>query len=198
MESGKIVRFWKWFSNHYKSFGEHFENEELLDELNDEIALLGDFAWEVGPGSHTENQFVVSPGGDPELLRLTQEIVAQAPDIPEWEFYNAKPPKQWDLIFDFEDENGATIEINASAWRYQLLKYADGTFEVIIETRDLADLNETDKITVSEILLDGILGEEVRMKYISYIEIIENLKEENLSKHNIMSNLASHFKQLIS
>ena len=58
------------------------------------------------------------------------------------------------------------MEINASQWKYVLLRYEDGMFEVIIKALHLKQLEDNDKVTVSEIVLDGILDEELRIQTI--------------------------------
>lgn len=192
-----INMFWDWFSKHSKDLGENFDNEKVLAEIDDRLMDLGGFAWEIGPGSKTKNQLVISPGGDLNLLPITKEIVSYAKTIPGWEFHYAKPPKEWDLMFDFEKDNGDVIGINASNWQYVLLRYEDGGFEIIIQTHDLDSLSEDDQLVASEILLDGILGEEIRMLHISYIDVVKKFDNQYISKSSDIKNLDSHLKTLL-
>ena len=192
-----INMFWDWFSNYYKEIGENFDNEMVLTEIDDKLMDLGGFAWEIGPGSKAINQLVISPGGDPDLLPITKDIVSYAKIIPGWEFHYAKPPKEWDLIFDFEKDNGDVIDINASSWQYVLLKYEDGVFEIILQTHDLDGLSEDDRLVASEILLDGILGEEVRMLHINYIDVVDSFDDQHLNKSSDIMYLKNHLKTLL-
>jgi hypothetical protein len=192
-----INMFWDWFAKHYIDLGTNFDNEKVLKELDDQLMSLGDFAWEIGPGTKIANQLVISPGGDVTLLPITKEIVSYAKNIPGWEFHYAKPPKEWDFIFDFENHNGEVINIDASNWQYVLLRYEDGGFEIIIQTHDLVGLNEEDKLTASEILLDGALGEEIRMLHICYIDVVERFDNQYVDKSNVMKNLNNHLKRLL-
>jgi hypothetical protein len=41
--------FWHWFSQYYEEFGQNFDHETALIELDNKIMDLGDFAWEIGP-----------------------------------------------------------------------------------------------------------------------------------------------------
>ncbi|TCC99444.1 hypothetical protein [Pedobacter hiemivivus] len=189
--------FWDWFSKHCKDLGENFDNEKLLTEIDDRLTDLGGFAWEIGPGTKADNQLVISPGGDLSLLPVTKGIVSYAKIIPGWEFHYAKPPKEWDLIFDFEKDNGDLIEIDASNWQYVLLKYEDGKFEIIIQVHDLDGLSENDKLVASGILLDGILGEEVRMLRISYIDVVRKIDNQYASKSTDIKYLDNHLKTLL-
>jgi len=192
-----INMFWDWFSKHYKDLGENFDNEKVLNEIDDKLMDLGGFAWEIGQGTKSDNQLVISPGGDLDLLPITKEIVSYAKIIPGWEFHYAKPPKEWDFIFDFEKDNGDVFEINASNWQYVLLKYEDEGFEIIIQTRDLDGLGEDDKLVASEILLDGILGEEVRMLHTSYIDVVKDFDNQHVNKSTDINCLNNHLKTLL-
>jgi hypothetical protein len=189
--------FWQWFSSHHKEFGENFDNEEMLAELNDRIVGLGDFAWEIGPGTKNNNQLVISPGGNLDLLPVSKQIISYATTIPGWIFCYAKPPREWNLLFNFRIEDDVIIEVNASKWKYVLLRYEDMGFEIIVQTRDLKNLCENDKLIAAEILLDGILGEEVRMIHITNIEIVEEVGFQYQNKVNDMIYLDKHFEKLV-
>ena len=104
-------------------------------------------------------------------------MVKNAQHCSGWEFYYAKPPKIWELIFDFETSNGTFIEVNVSAWQYVILKYDDGIFETIIRAPNLNALCETDNLTAEEITLDGVLGEELRMQVICEIDVVEKFED---------------------
>lgn len=190
-----IKKFWDWFSAHHNDFGEYFDNEELLSELDHKITDLGDFVWEIGPGINANNQLVISPGGDLDLLSNTKQIISCTKAVPNWEFHYAKPPKQWDFIFDLEKFDGSQVQIDASQWKYVLLKYDDGMFEIIIQTPDLKKLDEEEKLIASEILLDGILGEEKRMLLICDIDVVEEFEMQYANKSNDITKLSD---QLIS
>jgi hypothetical protein len=193
----EVNSFWKWFSDNCGYFGQNFDNEELLDDLDNRINELGEFTWEIGPGTSSMNQLVISPGGDIDLLPYTKEIVSYAPVVFDWEFYHAKPPKEWEFIFDFEKDDGNAVEINASQWKYVLLKYDDGMFEVILQTRDLHGFSEDDKIVISEILLDGILGEERRMLFICGVDVTEEFEDSYKLKSSNIKSLSNQMKSLI-
>jgi len=80
---------------------------------------------------------------------------------------------------------------------YTLLKFDDGMFEIIIQTNDLKHLIEEDKRTASEILIDGILGEEKRMSLICDIEIVDQFEDRYINSQTDIKDLYIHFKNLV-
>nr|WP_199081962.1 hypothetical protein [Pedobacter sp. ASV19] len=195
-EIEEIKNFWKWFLTHCNDFGEKFENEKLINELDERILDLGNFVWEIGPGVEHDNMLVISPGGDPDLLEKTKEIISYATLCKGWEFYYSKQPKEWDLIFILEKDNGDEIEIDGRHWQYTLLKFDDGMFKVIFKAPGLSTLSADERLTAAEIILDGILGEEFRILTIEEIEVVDDSEDQNTSKINDISILKKHLKQL--
>jgi hypothetical protein len=196
----KVRQFWEWFSENCQNFGVDFDNTELLERLDSWVTQLGDYSWEIGPGKAKNNALVISPNGDEDLLQDTKLIISSAKDCEGWEYYYAKPPKgnEWNLIFSLETSEGEIVEVDASHWEYALLEYEDGMFEIIIKVTDLQQLDESDKQTSAEILLDGILGEEIRMQTICGIDVVEKFVELYRDKAGNIKNLSNHIKTLIA
>jgi hypothetical protein len=192
----QVEKFWNWFYTNCQNFGDKFENKALLAELDVRVAKLGPFSWEIGPGKVEENAFVISPNGDIQMLEYTKSIIAKARHCHSWEFYYAKPPKKWELKFDYKTAEDKKLHIDASQWKYVLAQYEDGTFEIIIRPFPLLDLNDQDKLSVAEILLDGVLGEEARMKLISYIDVVEQFEEADQRGVSSIGVLSDHLSSL--
>jgi len=193
-EIGEIKNFWEWFLAHCNDFGEKFENEKLINELDERILNLGDFVWEIGPGVEHSHMLVISPGGDPELLKKTKEIISYSISCEGWEFYYSKPPKEWNLLFIFQKDNGEEIEIDGGHWKYTLLKFDDGMFKVIFKASGLSTLSTDERLTAAEIILDGILGEEFRILRIGEIGVVDEFEDQCNS--NDISSLEKDLKQL--
>jgi hypothetical protein len=191
-----VDEFWAWFYENSQNFGEKFDNRELLAELDSRITTLGPFSWEIGPGKFQENSLVISPNGDLEVLEYSKAVVEKAKQWPGWEFYYAKPPKKWELKFDYQVNEDRTVQIDASLWQYVLAEYEDGTFEIVIKLHPLLDLNDQDQLSVAEIVLDGILGEEMRMKLISFIEVVDEFEESYTRGINSITSLGEHLTSL--
>lgn len=193
-----IDEFWHWFLKVSGEFGDGFENQQLIEELDRRIALLGQYSWEIGSGlEHDLNSSLTfSPSGNQDLLVETREIVKAAPACLGWEFYSAKPPKKWQRQFILKDEDDCKIPVDASHVRYVLFKYPDGMCDIILEDRMLIELPENLQQTAVEILLDGELGEEKRMTLISSIEVVSELDNAMQTKSTSIEYLARHINSL--
>ncbi len=172
-----VKEFWAWFVNHAAEFGDAFENEVLLQELDERVTALGEFTWEVGPGHHKASAFALSPAGNRDLLAVTQAIVDTAPVIPEWEFHAAKQAKPWEPRFQIHDTQGEPFQVDATNWRSVLLEYADGVREVVVEAANLSSLPEDHRRWAVEIALDCLLGERQRLESIDIITVVDDLND---------------------
>jgi hypothetical protein len=65
-------------------------------------------------------------------------------------------------------------------------------FEIIIKAPDVEALNVDHRVTAAEIVLDGILGEEVRMNKIDTIEVVSEFEKVHQSKAGKIQYLAAH------
>lgn len=193
----QINSFWEWFSQNCNHFGNNFENESLLNELDEKILSLGNFSWEVGPGQIKSNQLVISPNGELNMLPYAKEIIEyrKSNECLDWEFYYAKPPKKWEykLLYSYKE---CELVIDISKWEYVLLQYEDGLLEIILKVPTDLDLEYDDQLAIADISLDSILGEEIRMIYIERIEIVHSFSNELESKASNIKTLNSVVNKL--
>jgi hypothetical protein len=189
-----VLIFWDWFYKNINSL----ENgdKDVINQLDQKIVSLGDFAWEIGPGKVERNSFVISPNGRKDLLTLTKQIIKVAPNCEGWEFRYAKPPKDWDLIFNIQNSHGRPIEINAKNWEYVLFEFPDRTFDIVIKAPSLIDLEDNEKTYCAEIVLDGILGEEKHIELIENIEIVNEFDEDLNGRKSSIKSINSHINSL--
>lgn len=194
-----IAEFWQWFRSVCGHFGDSFQNRKLIDELDSRVARLGQFSWELGPGVHDSHNsaLVLTPCGDPDLLRETREVIEAAPECPGWEFYPAKPPKNWQRKFVLQNDDGSTVDVDASSARYVLLRYPDGVFDVLLADHELAALPESLRETAVEVLLDGELGEERRMMSIHSVDVVGEFEEEMQRRSSSIETLAAHVRSFV-
>lgn len=193
-----IAEFWQWFKSICGCFGDKFQNRELIDELDSRVERLGQFSWELGPGvkDSRNNALVLTPCGDLALLAETRSVIKGAPECPGWEFYPAKPPKEWSRQFALQADDGSRVSIDASGARYVLLQYPDGLFDVLLADRGIASLPVELQQTATELVLDGELGEERRMVSIHTVDVVGAFEGEMQRKSSRISCLAAHIKSL--
>jgi hypothetical protein len=193
-----IAEFWQWFQAVSGQFGERFENQHLIDELDARIVRLGKFAWEIGPGVKSDHNsaLVLTPSGDTDLLTETRKVIKAAPECAGWEFYSAKPPKKWQRKFVLQSQEG-DFSVDASRVRYVLLQHPDGVFDLLLAEQNMAALPKSLQQTAAEVLLDGELGEEVRMETIHSVEIVAQFNDDLQHKSSPIEFLAKHLHSLV-
>jgi hypothetical protein len=192
----KIEAFWTWFEEVAADLGANLGNDMLLSELDDRVATLGDVSWEVGPGADERYSFVITPDGSKELLGLCDRIVSLAPEVSQWEFHSARPPREWDMRFTLGREAGRILDVDARTWRYVLFKFADGAFDIIVEQPNLGTADEQDRYAAAVMLIDGILGERRRLQLINEVEPVVVLAAEEAERASKVNVLAKHLASL--
>lgn len=186
-----INDFWKWFDAVHSHFGKHFENQSLVDELDSRIANMGNYSWEIGPGFRNpdNSMLVFSPSGDAQILEDTRNIVDRAPFIAGWEFYPAKPPKQWNRVFCMQISSNEIID--ARSWSYVAHAENPGRFRLVIVAPALNNMSPILRTIAAEIFLDGEVGEAERIHRISSIEVVTSCDPEFALKSRPIAELAA-------
>jgi hypothetical protein len=169
MTEVQILIFWKWFDKNSNSLQSDKYPNAHFSEL-DRIISGWDLSWEVGPGIKKENSFTISPNGSKSLLDKTKKIISLAHEINHWEFYFAKQPKEnWHLA-NLVEKN---LSIDATDWEYVLLKYEDEKVEILLKAKCLSELDNDTKINAADLILANLLGEELLIEKIDFMEIVE-------------------------
>ena len=167
-----VASFWRWFSEHSSELAAKSVLPDLVAQLETRLFAIARLDWEIGPGRNAANLFALSPRGDQEALQLTQSVIAQAPNLTDWEFYPAKPPRNWNLAFKLR-VNDEAIEIDGKQWEFVAYEFNDGTYDLMFRSNSTQDLSEDYLNWAATIIVDGELGEEKRMKAIGNIEVVE-------------------------
>lgn len=200
MDSSKrslqAAAFWNWFSQNASLIGRLLNDSDShhIDELlSPRVRSLGEgIRWEVGPGVETEYRFSLSPNGNRDRLRLTDAIVAAAPNVIGWKFHSGKPPKQWDLRLNVRD-----VPIDARPWQYLLTGYNDGEFyDVTLVAPNLPASIDDLRDLAGYLVLEGILGERVVIERIGRIELVSDVPQSSVDRLSDIAVLASHLRHL--
>ncbi len=113
-EDDPIEEFFEWFEERRASLAGLMEaarksspkrqgdltaqRPSILERVHQEVyprlaEIDADLDFEIGAGLEKRYAFTVSGGGAAELIPVVQTVVAQAPDLPEWEFVAFKRPR---------------------------------------------------------------------------------------------------------
>lgn len=194
MEEVKIQKFWDWFKMNHSKINPEIITEDMIDALDSKILELGDFAWEIREGKSKPNMLIISPGGDVDLIAQTKMIIEHAFIIDEWEFEYFKPAKDWDYSFYIDDER----LIDASDWEYVLLKFSDGTFDILIKADNIDSLNDEEQSIAIDITLESCIGEKDYLEKILNYELVNSFEGKHNNKQNKMTVFPEHFAKSLS
>jgi len=177
MKHKNIISFWTWFKVIGDRLASNVEDNSILTELDKRIRKLHPrLSWEIGPGRTREWQLVISPNLDPELRKMTDAIIAEAPILPRWQFYSSRRPKEWNYHFQLES-GGHLKNVDASSWKFVLLEYPDDTFEILLEGRDAISLADDQRWQAAAIVLESVLGEDPLLGKVEF-ELVDKLEPQ--------------------
>ncbi len=170
---------------------------EVVASLNSHVdALDPGLAWEIGPGSTAEWRFTLSPDSDEALSGVARDAISRAPQIPGWEFRAFRQPRDACLIVDVNTLRGAA-QIDASDAEYALLRARDGTFDMVVKLPHARKLQTQDQHALGILLLDGLIGEEVRMSLIKNVQFVEEFEPRYRERTTNIKHLKDHLMQQI-
>ena len=189
MNKEKIENLWRWFISNEQQIIDAVKNETaseyLIENLDNLILDLGMFKWEIGRGKIQPWFLTISPNGDKDLIKVSQEVMENAPKMDHWEFNYFEPAKEWDRTFIIYDDNMDKQNIDASDWNFVALQDIDGLIELILEA-DVRYLDDNTASIAADLVVIGEIGEEAKIKKISSVKIVEQVEDQHKSlKANI-------------
>jgi len=193
----KIDHFWQWFVKHEKQFRKISDPVATRELLDNQVLQFGIFSWEIGEGQRKPHSFTISPNGDPKMLRRSEAIVGEAPDLPDWEFFAAKPAEDWDFIFKMFDSTMLQQTINAAEWKYILRMEDDRKLNVLLYAENIDFLEEDDKVSAADFVLNQTIGEMDKIYYIDAVSFIEVLDENQKEDLKSLTAFKVEFEKLI-
>jgi len=191
-----VNNFWTWFKKNKDYLMSDKITKLLIKKLDEEIIRLGNFNWEIREGINEDNMLIISPGGDINLLSITKEIILSAPKIEGWEFYHYKPCKNWDYKLSLHEFFNLKKTLDVKDWEYVLYSFSDGTFDIVLKANNLNSMSENEKYIIIDIVLESILGEEISLKLIKKIDIVDKFEDTEYDRKSSIEYLKNHIEQL--
>lgn len=174
-EADAVDRLWGWLREHASELrGE--PSDALVMELDRLVADVGDVDWELGPDGDHGQMFSLSPRGRREWLERCEQLVARAPAIPGWRFAPAKPPREWRMRFAMKTSKGP-VEVDGTEWEVVGFRLPSGLVDLDFRPPPSADLAADDAWAAAAILVDGELGERLRLECVNELDVVRTWGE---------------------
>ena len=169
----KIAQFWQWFTYNEAIFRNEQTAEKAKEMLDNQILSFGRFAWGIDEGLQKSYVFTFSPNNDKQLLRLSQQLVQSAPNLPMWEFQYCLPAQpDWDFKFQMLNNLIVLQTFDASEWQFVLIEEEDYRVTVNIRADNLDTLDMDDKNTAVSRAVNKLIGEELRIKEVYALKLV--------------------------
>jgi hypothetical protein len=174
----KIARFWSWFAENRKLLQGSAVPQALLTQLTLQLESIDErLSWELGPGKTAPAQLVISPNLQREVFQISTRIISLAPHFDGWDFFPARPQKQWSSQILLNSDEGTGMAINCDSWIFVLLEYPDDAKEILL-SRESSDpiLSERQRWEASTIFLESELGEQNLLNLECDYELLDNFE----------------------
>lgn len=93
-----------------------------------------------------------------------------------------------------KNDFGSEIKVESSDWKYVLYQFEDGTFDMDLAIDNIEGDTNTCYLAV-DIALTGYLGEEMFMKFIQHIKIVDAFEDELEGSH--LKNIKKHIERVL-
>jgi len=194
----RIDEFWEWFVEHEQKF-RIISNPNIVREmLDNQVLQFGIFSWEIGEGSRKPHTFTISPNGNAKMLRRSEAIIGEAPELPLWEFYAAKPPQEWDFTFEMFDSFMVKRKIDTSEWEYVFRMTPEQKIRVLIFAENIDFLDEDDKSAAGDLVLNNLIGEMDKIYYVDSVEFKPFIDQQFLEDVKFLTELKNEFEEILN
>lgn len=190
----KISAFWQWFVKSEKVIKECIEldaspnQDYIVNQMNELILDLGVFTWDIGLDDLNEWFLTISPNGNNDYLKISQEIVLAAPAHINWTFHSSKPAKNWDRKFVVHSYEMEEYPIDAGSWEFVISKNKENTIDLIIVAGNMDHVDpDTAELAANQFLVTE-LGELITIRRIGSVSIVDTIND---SKEPIANLIAS-------
>lgn len=179
----QINKFWEWFGVNTQLIEEvlqnqgHVKTEYVIQQLDQHLLGMGKFKWDVKNPNENNFHLIISPNNDRELLKTAKVIVNNAILPENWMAFSGQQANGL-LQISVYDEEMDICSVDATNWRALLLPSAEGRFELVIEADTSWELEEDTQLIAIDLLLNQLLGEELKITALAGLEIVEELESE--------------------
>ncbi|MFK7775131.1 MAG: hypothetical protein AB8F94_23525 [Saprospiraceae bacterium] len=193
----KINDFWNWFVEHEEKFRIIQDPHAVREMLDNQILQFGAFAWEIGEGRGKPHTLTISPNGNSKLLRRSQAIIGEAPDLRYWEFFAAKPPRDWDFIMEMYDAFMVKQTVDTADWEYLFRMTPEFKLRILLYAENIDSFDEDDKKSASDFVINSIIGEADKIDYVNSIEFISFVDETQEDDIKSLLEMKFEFENLL-
>lgn len=171
-----IQEFWTWFQENAPRLAQLYEAKrfhELSDEFSRRLdAISTELPWEMGPGKVKRYSLTLSPEGNPKLSRLIRQALLRAPEVPDWELYSSRQPRQLPGAIRLPERR---LSFPTDKWRFipDEDRVSNRIHLTIIDNR-LASADRDAALKAVSILLDQFLGEQTVETCIGLITVAKS------------------------
>jgi len=194
----KIDEFWNWFVEHEQKFRIISDPQIVREMLDNQVLQFGIFSWEIGEGSAKPHTFTISPNGNPKMLRRSEAIMGEAPELDKWEFFAAKPAQDWDFQIEMFDSFMEKRKIDASEWEYVLRMTAEQKIRVLIYAENIDFLDDDDRMVAADFALNNMIGEMDKIYFVESIEFLPFVEQQFVEDIKLLTELKSEFEEIVN
>ena len=194
----KINFFWEWFVEHEEKFRIIADPHAVREMIDNQVLQFGIFSWEIGIGNTKPHTFTISPNGNPKMLRRSEAIIGEAPEMPLWEFYPARPAKDWNFIFEMFDSFMVKRAIDSSNWEYILRMTPQQKLRILIFADNIDFLDQEDKIVAADLVMNNIIGEMDKIYYVDSIDFVPYFDESSEGDLKLLPSLKFEFERIVN
>jgi hypothetical protein len=134
----------------------------------------------------------ISPKHDPVMIPTVNAILQEAPKGSSWDILVGKQQKEWNYQFNLELADGARA-IDASKWRFVILRFPNGVYELLFEGREAKTLSAGERARAAMVVAEGALGELFLMVSRLDIELVGRMDNKERAASRPISELKEAF-----
>lgn len=198
MSKLKIENLWNWFVSNEDEIIDVVDNDlasdYIVESLDNRILDFGLFSWEISPGKSKAWSLTISPNGDTDLLKVSREIMNNAPQLSNWEFHYCKQAKEWNKEFEIYDELMTEHSIVASSWNFVALPKKGNQVQLIIEANNILHLDDETQLSAGELFVLNEIGEKAIIQKVSSILVVNELDKKYKEQRVSIDQMKIHFR----